>query len=189
MLDLLVCPGLWLISGTVLAFTKDSQDFLFIQLLRRPFLALMVIAAFSFFFLLIYWANCAGTSLVQRVYLGESKLAYAGYSDSMEERVKFVFTLLSLESYRVGKRAICIRGQFSKKQKTSTEFIKKGLCERRCGFPALFQKSRRGRCWIFCGKQASTQISVFLRAEVPRGCRNAGFPQLYRGLSVPALCL
>ena len=161
MLALLVCPGLWLISGTVLAFTKDSQDFLFIQLLRRPFLALMVIAAFSFFFLLIYWANCAGTSLVQRVYLGESKLAYAGYSGSMEERVEFVFTLLSLESYRVGKRAICIRGQFSKKTKDVHGIHQKGPFRKTLWIPRTFSEEQERALLDFLRKASiDTDIRI-----------------------------
>ena len=51
----------------------------------------------------MYWMNCSGTSLVQRVYLAQNQLYYAGYSGSMDERVEFTFTLLQLESYRVRK--------------------------------------------------------------------------------------
>ena len=80
-------------------------------------MALMVAAGFSFIPLLMYWANCSGTSLVQRIYLMQNQLYYAGYSGSMDERVEFTFTLLHLESYRIGKRAIHIRGQFAKKTK------------------------------------------------------------------------
>ena len=137
-LALLVCPGVCLISGSVLALTKDAQDLLTVQLLRAPFLALMAIAAFSFIPLLMYWMNCSGTSLVQRVYLAQNQLRYSGYSGSMEERVEFTFTLLQLERYRVGKRAICIRGQFTKKVKGSYGASQKGPFTKTLWLPRTF---------------------------------------------------
>ncbi len=96
-LVLLVCPIICLTSGFVLALTKNSQELLTVQLLRAPFLALMAVAAFSVIPLLMYWMNCSGTSLVQRIYLTQNQLSYAGYSGSMEERVEFTFTLIQLE--------------------------------------------------------------------------------------------
>ena len=69
LLALLVCPGVCLVSGLVLSLTKNSQDLWTVQLLRIPFFSLMVAAVFSFIPLLMYWANCSGTSLVQRIYL------------------------------------------------------------------------------------------------------------------------
>ena len=137
-LALLVCPGVCLISGSVLALTKDAQDLLTVQLLRAPFLALMAIAAFSFIPLLMYWMNCSGTSLVQRVYLAQNQLRYSGYSGSMEERVEFTFTLIQLERYRVGKRAICIRGQFTKKTKDACGTHQKGLFTKTLWLPRTF---------------------------------------------------
>ena len=137
-LALLVCPGVCLISGSVLALTKDAQDLLTVQLLRAPFLALMTIAAFSFIPLLMYWMNCSGTSLVQRVYLAQNQLRYSGYSGSMEERVEFTFTLIQLERYRVGKRAICIRGQFTKKTKDACGTHQKGLFTKTLWLPRTF---------------------------------------------------
>ena len=137
-LALLVCPGVCLISGSVLALTKDAQDLLTVQLLRAPFLALMAIAAFSFSPLLMYWMNCSGTSLVQRVYLAQNQLRYSGYSGSMEERVEFTFTLIQLERYRVGKRAICIRGQFTKKVKGSYGASQKGPFTKTLWLPRTF---------------------------------------------------
>ena len=137
-LALLVCPGVCLISGFVLALTKNSQDLLSIQLLRAPFLALMVAAAFSFIPLLMYWANCSGTSLVQRVYLVQDQLYYAGYSGSMEDRVEFTFTLLHLESYHVRKRSIHIRGQFSKKIKDVYGTSQKGPFTKTLWLPRTF---------------------------------------------------
>ena len=80
-------------------------------------MALMAAAVFSFIPLLMYWANCSGTSLVQRIYLTQDQLYYTGYSGSMEERVEFTFTLGRLEDYHVGKRSVRIRGQFTKKTK------------------------------------------------------------------------
>ena len=137
-LALLVCPGVCLISGSVLALTKDAQDLLTVQLLRAPFLALMAIAAFSFIPLLMYWMNCSGTSLVQRVYLAQNQLRYSGYSGSMEERVEFTFTLIQLERYRVGKRAICIRGPFTKKTKDACGTHQKGLFTKTLWLPRTF---------------------------------------------------
>ena len=137
-LALLVCPGVCLISGFVLALTKNSQELLPIQLLRESFLALMAVAAFSFIPLLMYWGNCSGTSLVQRVYLAKDQLYYAGYSGSMEERVEFLFTLIHLEGYRVGKRAIHIRGQFTKKTKDFYGSGKKGPFTKTLWLPRTF---------------------------------------------------
>ena len=137
-LALLVCPGVCIVSGFVLYLTKNAQELLAVQLLRMPFLSLMAVAAFSFIPLLMYWANCSGTSLVQRVYLAQDQLYYAGYSGSMEERVEFTFTLLQMESYRVGKRAIYIRGQFAKKTKDSYGTSQKGPFTKTLWLPRTF---------------------------------------------------
>ena len=137
-LTLLVCHGVCLISGLVLSLTKNAQDLLTVQLLRRPFLVLMAVAVFSFIPLLMYWVNCSGTSLVQRVYLEQNQLYYTGYSGSMEERREFTFTLLQLESYRVGKRAIRIRGQFTKKTNDSYATKKKGPFTKTLWLPRTF---------------------------------------------------
>ena len=137
-LALLVCPGVCLVSGFVLALTKNSQELLTVQLLRAPFLALMAVAAFSFIPLLMYWVNCSGTSLVQRVYLAQNQLCYAGYGGSMEERGEFTFTLLQPERYRVGKRAIYIRGQFIKKAKDSYGTSQKGPFFKTLWLPRTF---------------------------------------------------
>ena len=99
---------------------------------------LMAVAVFSFIPLLMYWVNCFGTSLVQRVYLEQNQLYYTGYSGSMEERREFTFTLLQLESYRVGKRAIRIRGQFTKKTKDSYATNKKGPFTKTLWLPRTF---------------------------------------------------
>ena len=86
----------------------------------------------------MYWANCSGTSLVQRVYLSHNQLYYTGYSGSMDERVEFTFTLLQLESYRVGKRSIRIRGQFTKKTKDVYGTHQKGHFTKTLWLPRTF---------------------------------------------------
>lgn len=138
LLVLLVCPGVCIVSGFVLYLTKNAQELLVVQLLRMPFLSLMAAAVFSFIPLLMYWANCSGTSLVQRVYLAQNQLYYAGYSGSMEERVEFTFALLQLESCRVGKRAIYIRGQFAKKTQDAYGTSQKGLFFKTLWVPRTF---------------------------------------------------
>lgn len=137
-LALLVCPGIGLISGSVLALTKNSQYLLAVQVLRAPFFMLMAAAVFSFIPLLIYWANCAGTSLVQRIYLDKGRLCYAGYSGSMEERVEFTFTLLQLERCHVGKRTIYIRGLFTRKTRDSCGTYQKGPFTKTLWIPRTF---------------------------------------------------
>lgn len=121
-LALLVCPGTFLICLAILAATRDSQALTAVWLLRQPVLVVMATAMFSFIPLLMYWMNCSGTSLVQRVYLAQGQLHYTGYSGSMEERTEFDFTLLQLESCHVGKRSIRLRGQFDNKA-TKTLYI------------------------------------------------------------------
>lgn len=96
LLVLAVCPGAFLLSFLVLYFTKNHQDQLAVLMLRQPFMALAAASIFAVIPLLMYWANCSGTSLVQRVYLSENRLCYTGYSGSMDERVEFAFVLLRL---------------------------------------------------------------------------------------------
>ena len=127
-LALLVCPGTFLICLAILAATRDSQ--------ALP--VVMATAMFSFIPLLMYWMNCSGTSLVQRVYLAQGQLHYTGYSGSMEERVEFVFTLLQLEGCHVGKRSICIRGQFNKKTKDAYGSHRKGSFTKTLHLPRTF---------------------------------------------------
>ncbi len=79
-LALLVCPSVCIVSGFVLYLTKNSQNLFTVQLLRLPFMALMAAAVFFFILLLMYWTNCSGTSLVQRIYLTQDQLYYTGYS-------------------------------------------------------------------------------------------------------------
>ena len=137
-LALLVCPGVCIVSGFVLYLTKNSQNLFTVQLLRLPFMALMAAAVFSFIPLLMYWANCSGTSLVQRIYLTQDQLYYTGYSGSMEERVEFTFTLGRLEDYHVGKRSVRIRGQFTKKTKDGYGTSQKGPFPKTLWIPRTF---------------------------------------------------
>ena len=137
-LALLVCPGVCLMSGFVLYLTKNPQSFWATHLLRPSFLILMAAAFFSFIPLLMYWANCSGTSLVQRVYLAQNKLCYAGYSGSMEERTEFTFILIQLENYHVRKRAIYIRGQFTKTVKDAYGTHNKGPFTKTLWLPRTF---------------------------------------------------
>ena len=124
------------------ALTKELQNLEAIQLLRVPFFLLLAIAVFSIIPLLMYWANCSGTSLVQRVYLAHNQLYYAGYSGSMEERVEFLFTFIRLESYHVGKRAIHIRGQVIKKTKNFYGTNTKGPLTKTLWLPRTFSKEQ-----------------------------------------------
>lgn len=114
LLFLLVCPGCLLLSIAVLALTRDAQPTPAIALLRQASMALAAGSFWAGFPLFLYWANCAGTSKVQKIYLAGAQLYYTGYSGSMEERVEFTFELVRLEAYRVGKRAVRVRGQFVK---------------------------------------------------------------------------
>lgn len=157
-LILLVCPGVCLISGFVLILTKNAQGLLAIQLLRQPFIALTAAAFFSFIPLLMYWANCSGTSLVQRIYLAQNHLYYTGYSGSMEERVEFTFTLLQLESYRVGKRAIHIRGQFIKNTRDVYGASQKGPFTKTLWLPRTFPVKQ---------EQALLKFLCFMAKEHP----------------------
>lgn len=113
-LTLLVCPCVCLVSVPVLVATRDLQALLVVRMVRIPFVLLMAASVFSVIPLLLYWANCSGTSLVQRIYIVKDQLYYTGYSGSMEERVEFTFILLHLERCQVGKRTIRIRGRFVK---------------------------------------------------------------------------
>ena len=137
-LFLSVCPVCLLISIFVLYLTKDSQWLLAIRLLRQLALFLSSVSLFSCIPLLIYWANCAGTSLVQRLYLSQDRLCYTGYNGSLEERVEFTFTLKHLTSYRIGKRAIRIQGQFTKTTKDVYGFYRKGPFSKTLWIPRTF---------------------------------------------------
>ena len=158
-LALLICPGVCLTSGFVLALTKNSQELLSVRLLRTPFLALMAAAVFLFILLLMYWANCSGTSLVQRVYLTQNQLYYTGYSGSMEERVEFTFTLLRLESYHIGKRSIRVHGQFTKKTRDAYGSSQKKPFTKTLWLPRTFPIDQEQALLYFLQNQAAENVS------------------------------
>ena len=138
LLTLVVCPGAFLLSFLVLFFTKNEQDQLTFFLLRQPFMALAAASIFAVIPLLMYWANCSGTSLVQRVYLSGNRLCYTGYSGSMDERVEFAFALLRLEEYSVGRRSIRIRGKFTRKTKDAYGIHQKSAFSKTLRLPRTF---------------------------------------------------
>ena len=138
LLVLAVCPGAFLLSFLVLYFTKNHQDQLAVLMLRQPFMALAAASIFAVIPLLLYWANCSGTSLVQRVYLSENRLCYTGYSGSMDERVEFAFVLLRLKEYSVGRRSICIRGIFTRKTKDAYGTHQKNAFSKTLWIPRTF---------------------------------------------------
>ena len=127
-----------LLSFFVLFLTKNYHDYFVILLLRQLFMALAGTAFLSVIPLLLYWANCSGTSLVQRVYLSENRLCYTGYSGSMDQRVEFAFVLLRLEEYSVGRRSICIRGTFTRKTKDAYGAHQKNAFSKTLWIPRTF---------------------------------------------------
>lgn len=138
LLVLLVCPVVLLLSFFVLFLTKNYHDYFVILLLRQLFMALAGTAFLSVIPLLLYWANCSGTSLVQRVYLSENRLCYTGYSGSMDERVEFAFVLLRLEGYSLGRRSIRIRGTFTRKTKDAYGTHQKSAFSKTLRIPRTF---------------------------------------------------
>ena len=138
LLVLLVCPVVLLLSFFVLFLTKNYHDYFVILLLRQLFMALAGTAFLSVIPLLLYWANCSGTSLVQRVYLSENRLCYTGYSGSMDQRVEFAFVLLRLEGYSLGRRSIRIRGTFARKTKDAYGTHQKSAFSKTLRIPRTF---------------------------------------------------
>ena len=138
LLVLLVCPVVLLLSFFVLFLTKNYHDYFVILLLRQLFMALAGTAFLSVIPLLLYWANCSGTSLVQRVYLSENRLCYTGYSGSMDQRVEFAFVLLRLEGYSLGRRSIRIRGTFTQKAKDAYGTHQKSAFSKTLRIPRTF---------------------------------------------------
>lgn len=138
LLVLLVCPVVLLLSFFVLFLTKNYHDYFVILLLRQLFMALAGTAFLSVIPLLLYWANCSGTSLVQRVYLSENRLCYTGYSGSMDQRVEFAFVLLRLAGYSLGRRSIRIRGTFTRKTKDAYGTHQKSAFSKTLRIPRTF---------------------------------------------------
>lgn len=138
LLVFLACPCTLLLSFLVLFFTKNDQGHFAVLLLRQVFMVLASGVLFAVIPLLLYWANCSGISLVQRVYLSKNRLCYTGYSGSMDERVEFTFILLRLEGYSVGKRSIRIRGTFTRKTKDAYGTHQKNAFSKTLRVPRTF---------------------------------------------------
>ena len=155
LLVLLVCPVVLLLSFFVLFLTKNYHDYFVILLLRQLFMALAGTAFLSVIPLLLYWANCSGTSLVQRVYLSENQLCYTGYSGSMDQRVEFAFVLLRLEGYSLGRRSIRIRGTFTRKTKDAYGTHQKSAFSKTLRIPRTFSVEQEGILLDFLLKTAA----------------------------------
>lgn len=165
LLVLAVCPGAFLLSFLVLYFTKNHQDQLAVLMLRQPFMALAAASIFAVIPLLLYWANCSGTSLVQRVYLSENRLYYTGYSGSMDERVEFAFVLLRLENYSVGKRSIRIQGTFTRKTKDAYGAHQKNAFSKTLWIPRTFSVKQEQILLDFLRKAAADHASFDQHVE------------------------
>ena len=165
LLVLVVCPGAFLLSFLVLYFTKNHQDQLAVLMLRQPFMALAAASIFAVIPLLMYWANCSGMSLVQRVYLSENRLCYTGYSGSMDERVEFAFVLLRLEEYSVGRRSIRIRGIFTRKTKDAYGTHQKNAFSKTLQLPRTFPEEQERILLDFLRNAAANYTSFDQRVE------------------------
>ena len=139
LLVLLVCPVVLLLSFFVLFLTKNYHDYFVILLLRQLFMALAGTAFLSVIPLLLYWANCSGTSLVQRVYLSKTgsvipvtaavwisgwnlPLSFSGWKGILWED------------------ALSVSGEhLPGRQRMPTVRIRKAPFPRRSGFPAPFR--------------------------------------------------
>src|SRR5699024_427721 len=165
LLVLAVCPGAFLLSFLVLYFTKNHQDQLAVLMLRQPFMALAAASIFAVIPLLLYWASCSGTSLVQRVYLSENRLYYTGYSGSMDERVEFAFVLLRLENYSVGKRSIRIQGTFTRKTKDAYGAHQKNAFSKTLWIPRTFPVKQEQILLDFLRKAAADHASFDQHVE------------------------
>ena len=165
LLVLVVCPGAFLLSFLVLYFTKNHQDQLAVLMLRQPFMALAAASIFAVIPLLMYWANCSGMSLVQRVYLSENRLCYTGYSGSMDERVEFAFVLLRLEEYSVGRRSIRIQGTFTRKTKDAYGTHQKSTFSKTLQLPRTFPAEQERILLEFLRNAAANHASFDQRVE------------------------
>ena len=60
----------------------------------------------------LYYADCSGTSKVQRMIIYPDKLVYSGYSGRSFQQIRFLSVIDSIDSYHMGKWKIKIRGRF-----------------------------------------------------------------------------
>lgn len=88
-----------------------------VQGLRQIFMFFSAAGLLACVPLLIYWADCSGTSLVMRIYLTPGQMRCYGYNGSMAERTEYEFALTDLSDYEVTCHYIKVRGIFDKKLK------------------------------------------------------------------------
>ena len=60
----------------------------------------------------VYYADCSGSSKVQKVILYPEKLVFSGYSGKGFQQMQYLSVIDSIDSYKVGKRRIWINGRF-----------------------------------------------------------------------------
>ncbi len=151
----LLCPGCLLVGFFALYVTKESAAEPLVAGLRLLFQGVSGVGMISGIPLLCYWANCSGTSKVQRIYLKEGQLLYTGYSGSMEERVEFAFSLTRLEAWQANKRTLCICGQFIKTTKDSEGSKTTRSLRKTLWIPRTFPPEQEG------------ELLAFLQAKLP----------------------
>ena len=61
----------------------------------------------------LYYADCSGTSLVQKLYLYPDKLVYSGYSGQGYQQIRYLSVIDSIDSYHVGKWKIRLNGKLT----------------------------------------------------------------------------
>ena len=106
-----------LVSVVGLALTRDYMYIGWVQGLRQIFMFFSAAGLLAWVPLLIYWADCSGTSLVMRIYLTPGQMRCYGYNGSMAERTEYEFALTDLSDYEVTCHYIKVRGTFDKKLK------------------------------------------------------------------------
>ena len=106
-----------LVSVAGLALTRDYMYIGWVHGLRQVFMFFSAAGLLACVPLLIYWADCSGTSLVMRIYLTPGGMSCYGYSGSMAERTEYEFVLTDLKGYEVTGQHIKVRGIFDKKLK------------------------------------------------------------------------
>lgn len=146
--------GALVLAGFAVLYVTKGQQGLAVHLLRQGAQALSAAGFLGFFAAGLYWANCSGTSLVQRIYLSDGALRYTGYSGSMEERVEFSYLLLQLERVRVGRRALHIRGRFLKTTQDAHGCREKSPLARVLWVPRTFPQAQEQALLRFLAQQA-----------------------------------
>ena len=167
-LCLVGCPALLLAGFAVLYVTKGQQG-LAVHLLRQGAQALSA-AGFLGFAAGLYWANCSGTSLVQRIYLSDGALRYAGYS-GMEERVEFSYLLFSWNAFGWAGARCTYRAAFAKTTQDAW-LPAKGPAGPRAWVPRTFPQAQEQALLHFLAQQApQAQQAKKLTGPPPAGAR------------------